>query len=179
VLQLPRDPALAPLLASVHAESERDCPGAEAVLAKLADVFLTQALRRWLLARHDGGLTEAQLVLDDAVAKALDLLNRRPSEPWSLERVSRDVGLSRSALAMKFRERVGNSPMRYLSEVRLRAAARQLDAGRLTLREIARGAGYSSDAAFAKAFKRRFGSAPGRYRARASDPPQVELESLR
>ena len=39
-------------------------------------------------------------------------------------------------------------------------------------------AGYSSDAAFAKAFKRRFGSAPGRYRARASDPPQVELEAL-
>jgi AraC-like DNA-binding protein len=179
VLHLPRDPALAPLLGSVRAESERGGPGAEAVVAKLADVFLTHALRRWLLARGDDGLTEARLVLDDAVAKALDLLNGRPSDPWSLERLSRDVGLSRSALAMKFREQVGRSPMRYLSEVRLRAAARHLEAGRLTLPEIARGAGYSSDAAFAKAFKRRFGSAPGRYRDRANDPPQVEIEALR
>ena len=179
VLHLPRDPTLAPLLGSVRAESESCSPGAEAVVAKLADVFLIQALRRWLLTRDEDGLTEAQLVVDDAVAKALDCLNRRPSESWSLERLSRDVGLSRSALATKFRERIGSSPMRYLSEVRLRAAARQLEAGQLTLHEIARGAGYSSDAAFAKAFKRRFGSAPGRYRARASDPPQVELVALR
>src|SRR5262245_37153320 len=64
VLHLPRDPALAPLLGSVRAESDHCQPGAEAVVAKLADVFLAQALRSWLLARDEDGLTEAQLVLD-------------------------------------------------------------------------------------------------------------------
>ena len=177
VLHVPRDAELAPLLGSVWAETERGWPGADAVVAKLADVFLVEALRRWLLAGDTDGLSDARLILDESVAKAVDILNRRPSEPWSLGRLARDVGLSRSALATKFRERVGCSPMRYLSEVRLRTAARQLEAGRLTLHEVGRGAGYASDAAFAKAFKRRFGSSPGRYRDHAHEPPQIEVEA--
>ena len=179
VLHLPREAELAPLLGSVRAETERGWPGADAVIAKLADVFLAQALRRWLLAGDTEELSDTRLILDDAVAKAVEILNRRSSEPWSLGRLAADVGLSRSALATKFRERVGRSPMRYLREVRLRTAARELEAGRLTLYEVARGAGYASDAAFAKAFKRRFGSSPGRYRERATERPRIEVEALR
>jgi AraC-like DNA-binding protein len=179
VLHLPGEAELAPLLESVRAETERAWPGADAVIAKLADVFLAQALRRWLLVGDKEGPSDARLILDDSVAKAVDILNRRSSEPWSLGRLAADVGLSRSALATKFRERVGRSPMRYLSEVRLWTAARQLEAGRLTLYEVARGAGYASDAAFAKAFKRRFGSSPGRYRDRAKERPRIEVEALR
>jgi AraC-like DNA-binding protein len=179
VIKVPRDRALGPLLTLVRAETERNWPGAEAVVAKLADVFLTHALRGWLLASENNGHRDARLVGDDSVAKALDLLNHRPFEPWSLERLAGDVSLSRSALATKFRKRIGVSPMRYLSEVRLLAAARELEAGRLTLRKIARDAGYASEAAFAKAFKRRFGSSPGRYRACANEPPQIKVEALR
>jgi AraC-like DNA-binding protein len=179
VLRVSRDEELAPLLGSVRAETERGRPGADAVIAKLADVFLAQALRSWLLAGDKAGLTEPRLILDDSVAKALDILNRRASEQWSLARLAGEVGLSRSALATKFRERVGSSPMRYLSEVRLRTAARQLETGRLTLYEVARGAGYASDASFAKAFRRRFGSSPGRYRDRANERPQIEVEADR
>jgi AraC-like DNA-binding protein len=179
VLHVPREAELAPLLGSVRAETERGWPGADAVIAKLADVFLAHALRRWLLAGDKDGRSDARLILDDSVAKAVDILNQRPSEPWSLERLAREVGLSRSALATKFRERVGHSPMQYLREVRLRTAARQLEAGRMTLHEVARGAGYAGDAAFAKAFKRRFGATPGGYRDHANERPQIEVEALR
>ena len=57
----------------------------------------------------------------------------------------------------------------------MRGAAGYLATGRLTVYEIARRAGYQSDAAFAKAFKRRFGLAPGAYRENTSRPPQIEI----
>ena len=106
-------------------------------------------------------------------------LNSRPSEAWSLDRLARHVGLSRTALATKFRAGVGQPPMRYLTEVRLRDAARHLATGRLTLHEVARRAAYESDAAFVKAFKRRFGLTPGAYRAGASKPPRIEVAAIR
>jgi AraC-like DNA-binding protein len=87
-----------------------------------------------------------------------------------------EVALAEGELAVVPR---GSAHTRYLSEVRLLAAARQLEAGGLTLGEIARGAGYASDAAFAKAFKRRLGASPGKYRARANEPPQIQVEALR
>lgn len=153
--------------------------GASAIVAKLADVFLTQALRAWLLDGKGDGLADRRWILEPPIAKALRALNNRPSEPWSLDRLARHVSLSRTALATKFRDEVGEPPMRYLSEVRLRGAARDLADGGLTLHQVARRAGYETDAAFAKAFKRRFGVTPGAYRSHAGEPPPIQLASLR
>jgi len=119
------------------------------------------------------------MILDHSIAKAVHTLNNSPSEPWSLDRLARHVGLSRTSLSTRFRERVGQPPMRYLTELRLRRAAEELAAGRPTLREVAHRAGYDSDAAFAKAFKRRFGLSPGAYSRIAKEPPRVEVAPLR
>ena len=107
-------------------------------MSKIIDVFLAQALRIWLLDRDGDGFTDPRGILDGAVAKAVRALNSSPSEPWSLDRLARHVGLSRTALATKFRDGVGEPPMRYLAEVRLRRAARELADGQLTLHEVAR-----------------------------------------
>jgi AraC-like DNA-binding protein len=179
VLHLPSQRAgasrLTNLLGELRQEAEDSRPGASAIVTKITDVFLAQALRIWLLDAEKDGFTDPRGVLDATIAKAVRALNSRPSEPWSLDRLARHVGLSRTALATKFREAVGESPMRYLTEVRLRRSAEELAAGQLTLREVARRAGYATDAAFAKAFKRRFGQAPGAYRGGAGQPPPVEL----
>jgi AraC-like DNA-binding protein len=166
---------LSPSLAALRAEAETGKPGASAIVERLTDVFLAQALRSWLLQSEPDGFADARLILDESIAKAVRVLNSRPSEAWSLDLLAKHVGLSRSALASKFRERVGQPPMRYLAEVRLRGAAGYLATGRLTVYEVARRAGYQSDAAFAKAFKRRFGLAPGAYRESTSRPPQIEI----
>jgi AraC-like DNA-binding protein len=183
VLHVPYDPAvtpwLAPILAALKTEAENGRPGAGAIVAKISDVFLAQALRAWLLQGERNGLADSRLILEQPIAEAVRLLNSRPSEAWSLDRLGRHVGLSRTALATKFRERVGRPPMRYLTEVRLRRAADYLATGRLTLSEVARRAGYDSDAAFAKAFKRQFGVTPGAYRASASRPPRIEIAAFR
>jgi AraC-like DNA-binding protein len=172
-------PWLAPLLAQLKAEAENDRPGASAIVAKIADVFLAQALRVWLLEGEGDGLADPRRIRKEPIAKAVRALNSRPSEPWTLDRLARHVGLSRSALATKFRQDVGEPPMRYLSDVRLRRAARELAGGWLTLHEVARHAAYETDAAFAKAFKRRFGLSPGAYRERAGEPPLIELVAIR
>jgi AraC-like DNA-binding protein len=179
VLHVPYDPCARAsperVLAALRAEAEDASPGANAIIAKITDVFLAQALRTWLLESEPNMPVDARLILDDAVAKAVLALNTRPSEPWSLDRLAAHVGLSRSALATKFRRRVGQSPMRYLSELRLRSAAGDLATGWPTVRQVAFRAGYDTEASFAKAFKRRFGMSPGVYRRISKEPPRVEI----
>ena len=182
LLQLEYDPAvtswLAPTLGALREEAETGRLGASAIVEKLTDVFLAQALRAWLLRGEPDGLADARLILDESIAEAVRVLNTNPSEAWSLERLAKHVGLSRSALVTKFREGIGQPPMQYLKEIRLREAAECLATGRLTVYEIARRAGYHSDAAFAKAFKRRFGVPPGAYRESASQPPRIEIAAF-
>ena len=74
------------------------------------------------------------------------------------------VGLSRSALSAKFTQLVGRAPLHYLADVRLTKAAALLRTQPVTLIEVAQSVGYDSEVAFSKAFKRRFGMAPGVYR---------------
>ena len=169
---------LATMVDQLRAEAEGGRPGASAILAKITDVFLAQALRVWLLDDERDGLADPRRMLEGPIAEAVRTLNSRPSEPWSLDRIAHHVGLSRTALATKFREEVGEPPMRYLSEVRLHRAAGELVTGRLTLRQVAGRAGYATDAAFAKAFKRRFGVPPGAYRDSAREPPRIELAAI-
>lgn len=182
LLHIAYDPAvtpwLEPTLLALNAEAEDGRPGAAAIVAKIMDVFLAQALRAWLLQGEPDGLADARLILDEPIARAVRALNSRPAEAWSLDRLGKHVGLSRTALANKFRELVGQPPMQYLTEVRLRGAAGDLETGRLSLHEVARRAGYDSDAAFAKAFKRRFGVTPGVYRENAGRPPRIEIAVL-
>jgi len=58
----------------------------------------------------------------------------------------------------------GQSPMAYLAAWRMSIAARGLRDGDATVRQIAHEVGYDSEFAFARAFKRATGSAPGQYR---------------
>jgi AraC-like DNA-binding protein len=182
VLHVPFERAGAPwvarLLTELEAEAGSGRPGASAIITKITDVFLAQALRVWLLDGGDG-LADSRWILEEPIAKAVRALNSRSSEPWSLDRLARHVGLSRTSLASKFRREVGEAPMRYLSDVRLRRAAEELAQGRGTLHEIARRAAYETDAAFAKAFKRRFGLSPGSYRDSAREPPSIDVVAIR
>lgn len=78
--------------------------------------------------------------------------------------LARKVGLSRTALATRFRDLVGEPPMSYLARLRLGQAAGYLSSTDKTVRQIARLVGYESEASLSKAFRRAFGRAPGEYR---------------
>jgi transcriptional regulator GlxA family with amidase domain len=168
-------PWLEHVLATLKSEADNGLPGANALVAKIADVLLAQALRAWLIEAQPGALVGLGSIRDRPIAKALEALTSRPAEPWSLDRLANHVGLSRTALAVRFRDRVGMPPMRYLTKLRLSRAAAYLANGHLSIQQIAGLAGYQNDATLSKAFKREFGQAPGAYRNRARQPPVIEI----
>jgi AraC-like DNA-binding protein len=75
---------------------------------------------------------------------------------WTIEALAREVGMSRSALTLRFSRRVGRPPLDYLTRWRMILAERELARGR-GVPEVAAAVGYASQSAFAHAFKRTMG----------------------
>jgi len=165
---------LEPVFELLREEVDGARPGAGAVLAKLADVFITQVLRTYLLGAEAGGLVHTESFRDPAVARAVELLHAQPDRAWRVAALAGDVGMSRTLFCTRFRALVGESPMRYLARVRLSQAAGYLTTTNATLYAIAQSTGYDSEASLSKAFKRAFGQSPGAYRReRARQPIRI------
>ena len=145
------------------AESAAHSAGGTGVVSRLVDVLFVQALRTFIMS---GKCKECGLrALGDAqIGKALQLVHERPAESWTVESLARAVGLSRSAFAARFSELVGEAPLEYVSRWRMTKAAELLRESDLTVLDVAERAGYRSEAAFNRAFKRHEGTAPARYR---------------
>src|SRR5690606_41069263 len=94
------------------------------------------------------------------------LMHRDPSRKWTLAGLARTANVSRATLARRFTALAGQPPLAYLTWWRMTCAARRLRATDAPLAAIASSCGHSSEFAFAKAFKREFGMAPGSYRQR-------------
>lgn len=155
---------LEPVFALVRQEAASTAPGAQAIFAKLADVFLSQALRTYLAGVERAGLLSPQQVIDPQIGPALAALHDRPAAGWTLAELAGLAGMSRTLFAARFRAAVGESPMRYLARIRLGQAAGYLATTGLSVEAIARRTGYGTSASLSKAFKREFGTAPGQYR---------------
>jgi len=156
---------LEPVFVLLRDEAARDAPGTTAVLAKVADVFLTEIVRGYLSGLDALATAVPPAALGDPwVGAALALLRAQPEAPWTVADLARKVGLSRTVLAGRFRELVGEPPMSYLARVRLGQAAGYLSTTDKTVRQIARLVGYESEASLSKAFRQAFGRAPGEYR---------------
>lgn len=141
--------------------------GGEAVLAKLCETLFVETLRRYIveLPEHQTGwLAGAR---DPEIGKALALMHSKPEEPWTIEGLARQVGLSRSVLAQRFREFLGEPPLAYLTRWRLQLARQMLTSTSHSVAQIASAVGYESEAAFNRAFKREFGDPPARSRTKA------------
>ena len=166
---------LEPMLHALGDQAAQGRPGTHAMQSKIAEVFLAEALRAWLIDAEQEGLLLGPLLGDEPVAAAVELLRRRFDEPWTLERVAAEVGLSRTALASRFKELVGDSPMRYLTRVRMSQAAGYLVTTRMSHFEIASLTGYATEAALSKAFKRERGETLGARRAAGRRAPEIAL----
>ena len=101
---------------------------------------------------------------DDILRDAMSEIERRFSEPLTVEEVARSVGTSRRQLQRVFEEQAGTTFRHYLAAVRMRHAADRLDSGQ-TIAAVARSVGYSQPAQFAKAFRRHRGLSPSEARA--------------
>lgn len=163
------DPLFALLEEQVHASA----PGAAAIFAKLADVFVTQALRSYLTAADGFARPAAR---DPGIAQVVKMLRERPQARWSVHGMAQSAGMSKTSFTTRFRAVLGQPPMAYLTELRLRRAAGYLSTTTKSVREIAHLTGYDNEASFSKAFSRLFGRPPGQYRReRLAAPQQAPL----
>ncbi len=156
--------ALGTLVEFAMLESKAPRIGGEAVLGHLSELMFVDVVRRYLgtlPADRTGWLAGLR---DPFVGRALTALHRRPARNWTLASLAREVGLSRSTLAERFTQLVGQPVMQDLANWRMQLAANYLRSGTDSIAEIADRVGYESEAAFSRAFKKLVGSAPGEWR---------------
>jgi AraC-like DNA-binding protein len=164
--RLGHHPRLRAAVELLAAELEHPQLGADAIVPALLDTLLLYILRAWFDEQPTrGGATGwAAALADPAIRAALNAIHRDPARPWTVQELGAQAGLSRAAFARRFTVLVGRPPLAYLTWWRLTTAARLLRSSEAQLGVVAERVGYSSEFAFANAFKREFKIAPGRYR---------------
>lgn len=145
--------------------------GGEIVLARLSELLFVEVIRGHLEALPEESRGWLAGLRDRHVGAALKLIHGRPAEPWTLEGLAREVGLSRSVFAERFVQFVGLAPIQYLGRWRLQLAARLLGQPGLAIAQVAREVGYESEEAFNRAFKKVMGVPPGAWR-RTHEPQE-------
>ncbi len=149
----------------VTREVERDRPGSEIVLLRMADVIFIQILRAYLARFPDDRSGFLGALRDPSTSAALGAMHRCPEGPWTVASLAGEVGLSRSVFAARFTQFVGEPPLGYLTRLRMQKAADLLRDG-ATLARASRLTGYASEASFSHAFRQWSGVAPGAWRRR-------------
>ncbi|NJQ03490.1 AraC family transcriptional regulator [Streptomyces zingiberis] len=160
------------VLDHLAAEVGVDAPGQQAVLDRLLDWMLVCTLREWF--DRPGGEPPAWWAAqrDPVVGDALRLLHADPAAPWTVAALAGRTGVSRSTLAKRFTELVGEPPLAYLTRWRMTLAAdRLLEREDATVAEVARAVGYSDPFGFSAAFKRVRGVSPSVFRSAAPAAP--------
>jgi AraC-like DNA-binding protein len=145
-------------------ESRLGRAGADGVLTRLAELMFLDVLRRYLEDLPPGQTGWLAGLRDEVVGRALALLHSRPGHPWTLPELAREVASSRSNVAKRFAEIVGQPPMQYLAQWRMQVAANLLAQSGAKVATIGAEVGYDSEAAFSRAFKKATGLAPGAWR---------------
>lgn len=146
--------------------------GSEVLMSRLSELLFVEAIQNYvdrLPDKQAGWLTGLK---DPYVSRALALMHARIGEPWTVDALGKEVGLSRSALAERFGDVLGLPPMQYLANWRIHVAAHELVNSGKSITQIAEDVGYESEASFTRAFKRVMETPPAAWRRQRSG--QVE-----
>lgn len=156
-----RYPGLVPILATMEREVSAARVGFAGILARLADVVAAMVVRGWVecACGNASGLVAA--LRDPRLAGALLALHQQPGLDWTVEQLAAHCNTSRSVFAERFQLTIGMTPLRYVTEVRMRLASQWLTLERVPIEEVAQRLSYTSQAAFSRAFKRVTGKTPG------------------
>jgi len=156
-----RYPGLAPIFTSMKNEICSGRIGFAGILARLAEVMAAMIMRGWVECGCDNASGLVAALRDPRLARAILALHRQPARDWSVEELAAECNISRSVFAGRFQSTMGIPPLRYAAELRMRLAGQWLSRDRLAIDTVAHRLGYTSQAAFSRAFKRVTGQPPG------------------
>lgn len=140
--------------------------GSEIVIQNLMDITFSFIVRKIVEAKSAKPKTWSHAVHNDSVKKAIELLHANVGRDWTLEDLAKEVGLSRAGLAQKFKKHLGDTPLHYLTVIRMQKARALLSATNDNIEAIAEAVGYSDAFSFSKVFKRITGIPPREFRNR-------------
>lgn len=162
-----RQPEMHAILAAMEIEMAEDRPGSAGILARLADVVAALIVRGWIECGCDNASGVITALRDPRLARVLVALHKDPGREWSIPAMADLMGASRSVFSERFTTIVGVSPLRYVTDLRMRIAAGWLAQEGSSVASVAHRLGYGSQAAFTRAFKRVIGTSPGNLRRNA------------
>ncbi len=139
-------------------------PGSDIIASRLAEVLFVQVLRHYAESEPDS-MPVLSGITDPRLSRVLHSMHTGLDKPWTLQTLAEEAAMSRTNFALQFSEKIGATPMAYLTEQRMQAASRLLRTGE-TVGRVASQVGYRSVAAFTRRFTSVFGEAPGSYRRR-------------
>ena len=154
-----------------------DRMGTAALFDRLGGVLFIQVVRSYVESLPPDQTGWLGALRDPRVGGALELIHEAPAHAWSIGELACEVGMSRSAFAVRFKSLVGESPMQYLTRWRMHRAAHYLRTDELGVPDVAERVGYESSATFSKAFKRYIGAAPAAYRRAKGTPPRTTVDA--
>lgn len=150
-------------------EEEFQGPGQEysqsIIVRRIAEIILINMTRSLLMRRGTETYSLPPLINSGGILTAIQRFMTVPFESWTVERLARISGMSRTKFAEEFRRITGRTPIQTLSRIRLTMIARRLLTEGMSIDEAADIAGYSSSAAFIRAFTRAFGMTPLKWRS--------------
>ncbi|MEU8874952.1 AraC family transcriptional regulator [Streptomyces javensis] len=156
-----RYPGLMPILTSMRREVCAERVGFAGILARLAEVAAAMIVRGWIECGCDNSVGLAAALRDPRLACAILALHRRPGHHWTVAELAAECNVSRSVFADRFQTTIGVPPLRYATELRMLLAGQWLAQDTLPIQSVAQRLGYTSQAAFSRAFKRVTGRPPG------------------
>ena len=178
VVRVPAGPADDWVRASIAYSIEASAPSNRSdsvVSTRLADLVLIEVLRIHLATAPAADHGWLAALRDPVLAPALALLHRSPAHRWTVGELASGAAVSRSLLDERFRQVLGRSPIRYLTEWRMHLADELLATTEMTVLGVARRVGYVSEDAFSRAFKRERGLSPSHWRVARTGPSTVEV----
>lgn len=162
---LKRSPELRAMLDAMEREAQAPRAGSAGILARLADVVSAFIVRGWVECGCGDATGWVQALRDPRLGKVILALHRDPGRSWTVAELAAEMDSSRSVFAERFLAVTGMTPLRYLTELRMRLAAQWISRDREAIESVAYRLGYGSLAAFSRAFKRTMGRSPGAMRA--------------
>lgn len=162
---LARYPEILPMLEAMERETRGDRAGFAGILARLADVVSAFIVRAWVECGCGDANGWVAALRDPRLGRVIAALHRDPGRDWTVAELAAQMGASRSVFAERFLAVTGMTPVRYLTDLRMRLASQWISRDRVPIDIAAHRLGYGSQAAFSRAFKRITGHAPGAMRA--------------
>ena len=141
--------------------------GGDLIALRMSEVILAQAIRYFMESNEARELGLGAFT-DTNLSRAMDAFHKAPAARWTVETLANTAGMSRAGFAAQFQKQMRMSPMEYVTTWRMEIAKKTLQKANTSLTDAAESAGYASNSAFTRAFKKETGQTPAEFRKGAA-----------